>query len=103
MISFLLLHPDDNVATALEDVPAGTPVELDGESRTITREEILYEHKVALRDIPAGEKVVKYGVPIGVAYRPILAGEHVHLHNLRSLMIQWESDESGDGSWSNRI
>ena len=87
MIRFLLLHPDDNVATALEDVPAGTPVELDGESRTITREEIPYEHKVALRDIPAGEKVVKYGVPIGVAYRPILAGEHVYLHNLRSLMI----------------
>ena len=41
-------------------------------------------HKVAVRDIAAGEKVLKFGCPIGSATRPILAGQHVHVHNLRS-------------------
>ena len=41
-------------------------------------------HKVATRAIAAGEKVVKYGAPIGSAMRAIAQGEHVHTHNLRS-------------------
>jgi (2R)-sulfolactate sulfo-lyase subunit alpha len=40
-------------------------------------------HKIALRDLAAGERVIKYGVPIGVATRDIRAGEHVHVHNLK--------------------
>jgi altronate hydrolase len=40
-------------------------------------------HKVALRDIAAGEVVTKLGAPIGVAAASIGAGEHVHTHNLR--------------------
>ena len=39
-------------------------------------------HKYALRDIAAGEDVVKYGMPIGHATAPIKKGEHVHTHNL---------------------
>lgn len=39
-------------------------------------------HKVALVDIKAGDLVRKYGQPIGVATGDILAGEHVHSHNL---------------------
>ncbi len=39
-------------------------------------------HKYALRDIASGEDVVKYGMPIGHATRPIRTGEHVHVHNL---------------------
>ncbi|WP_295582975.1 UxaA family hydrolase [uncultured Oscillibacter sp.] len=88
MASFLRLHPGDNVVTALTDVPAGAPVEVDGEVLTVTREAISFEHKAALRDLAPGEPVIKYGVPIGEAYRPIRAGEHVHLHNLRSLMVE---------------
>lgn len=100
MTRFLLLHPDDNVATALADVPAGEPVELDGQLRTITREPICFEHKVALCDIPEGKEIIKYGVPIGVTYCAVHAGEHVHLHNLRSLMIERQDGENT--SWSNR-
>lgn len=40
--------------------------------------------KIALCDIAAGEKVIKYGFPIGVATRNIRAGEWVHTHNLAS-------------------
>ena len=39
-------------------------------------------HKYALRDIAAGENVIKYGMPIGHATCPIRKGEHVHVHNV---------------------
>lgn len=41
-------------------------------------------HKYALRDICAGENVIKYGYPIGHATQPIQKGEHVHTHNLKT-------------------
>jgi hypothetical protein len=34
--------------------------------------------------IAQGEKVLKYGLPIGSATRDIEAGEHVHVQNLKS-------------------
>ncbi|MBV7334560.1 UxaA family hydrolase [Chloroflexi bacterium TSY] len=41
-------------------------------------------HKIAARDIQAGEKIMKYGVPIGSAKTDIRQGDHVHLHNIKS-------------------
>ena len=37
---------------------------------------------VAIREIEAGETVVKYGTPVGRATADIAAGEPVHAHNL---------------------
>ena len=41
-------------------------------------------HKYALRDIKAGEDIIKYGNPIGHATADIKAGEHVHTHNVKT-------------------
>ena len=41
-------------------------------------------HKHALRDIAAGENIIKYGNPIGHAICDIKAGEHVHTHNMKT-------------------
>ena len=43
-------------------------------------------HKIALRDIPKGTAVVKYGYPIGIATADVKAGEFVHTHNLASAL-----------------
>lgn len=51
----------------------------------VARQDIRFLHKLALCDIAAGERVYKYGAVIGEATKPIAAGEHVHVHNLRSL------------------
>ncbi|MGH1414213.1 MAG: UxaA family hydrolase [Pelagimonas sp.] len=67
------LSPDDNVATAL------TPLK-PGEHGAV--EPIPRGHKLALRDIAAGEKVQKYAQTIGFASEDIVAGAHVHTHNL---------------------
>ncbi|MBE6641896.1 MAG: altronate dehydratase [Ruminococcaceae bacterium] len=48
-------------------------------------------HKYAVRDISAGENIVKYGMPIGHATADIKKGEHVHSHNLKTnLDGKWE-------------
>ncbi len=46
--------------------------------------EIPAGHKYALRDIKAGEYVIKYGEIIGKATADIKAGEWVHTHNVKS-------------------
>ena len=43
-------------------------------------------HKYALRDIKAGEAVIKYGNPIGIATADIKKGEHVHTHNVKTAL-----------------
>jgi altronate hydrolase len=56
-------------------------VSVDG--RTVeTRESIPRGHKIALRDIAAGESVRKFGWPIGRALHSIARGSHVHTGNL---------------------
>lgn len=69
----------------IDDVVAGS-VDLIGATRgeIMTKENISRGHKVALRDIAANEAVVKYGVRIGHATKPIARGAWVHLHNLAS-------------------
>ena len=83
----ILLHPSDNVATALRDLKAGDSVTVRlGEVTysVILREEIAFGHKYALRDIAEGEEVLKYGLPIGRALQEIRVGAWVHVHNCRS-------------------
>ena len=45
-------------------------------------EEIPFGFKIAIRDIKSGEKVYKYGEPIGIASLDIRKGEMVHVHNM---------------------
>lgn len=75
----LTVHPDDNVATLLDD-RHGESITREGLKLNAT---IPFGHKVALRSIAAGEGVIKYGAVIGVATEAIAAGDHVHVHNCR--------------------
>ncbi len=79
------IHPADNVAVALQAMPAATLVTLEGEQLRLAAD-VPAGHKFALRPIAAGGHVVKYGQPIGAATVAIAAGEHVHTHNLRTLL-----------------
>lgn len=86
----IMIDAKDNVIVTVEHLKAGDTVTyLDresGEDRTITAaEDIRIYHKLALRDIAEGEKIVKYGEHIGEADCSIPAGSHVHTHNVRSV------------------
>ena len=65
MKQFLQINPADTVAVALKDLPS-----------------IPAGHKFALRNIAAGEDVIKYGNPLGHATRDIRKGELVDHHNI---------------------
>jgi altronate hydrolase len=80
MRATLRLHGADTVAVALM---ALAPGDATGVDHVATREAIPRGHKVALRDLAAGEVVVKLGHAIGVAGLDIAVGSHVHTHNLR--------------------
>jgi len=43
-------------------------------------------HKVAVKPIAAGDPVLKFGFPIGIATRAIAPGEHVHTHNVATAL-----------------
>ncbi len=60
---YVLIHPNDNVKVNLEN-----------------------GHKYAARDIASGEKIIKYGFPIGIATEDISEGEHVHSHNMKTAL-----------------
>lgn len=82
------LHPRDNVAVALSDLPVGVSITLGEPARAIViaiREPIPFGHKFALRLIRKGEDVVKYGETIGRAVADIPAGAHVHVHNVEGI------------------
>jgi hypothetical protein len=79
----LRLHPDDNVLTLIASLAAGEQIVVDGRMVTIPKA-LALGHKLAARAIATGEKIVKYGAPIGSATRAIAPGEHVHMHNVKS-------------------
>jgi len=89
----LLAHKEgDAVAVAVRDLAPGE-VELaylDSGARATVRvsSEVPLGHKVALMDLGEGQEVIEYGERIGLTRAPIAAGEHVHVHNLRS--ARWQ-------------
>lgn len=62
-MGYVIIHPRDNVQVDMDN-----------------------GHKYALCNISAGEQVIKYGYPIGIATADIQAGEQIHSHNLKTAL-----------------
>lgn len=90
----LLLHPDDNVLVLIRTIDAGENYLVNGQAFRAHRT-LGLGHKIARRGLEAGEKILKYGVPIGSATVQIQTGDHVHLHNLRSDYLPTYAFEEG--------
>jgi hypothetical protein len=76
----IVLSAEDNVGVAVRTIARGAAVT----GALVAADEIPTGHKVALRPIAPGDKIVKFGVPVGSATKPIPAGAHVHMHNVKS-------------------
>ena len=89
MINGMIIDPKDNVAVAIEPIKKGdtiTYLDFDKKPVELTAEtDVQIYHKFAIRDIADDEPVVKYGEHIGHANGPIKKGEHVHVHNVKSV------------------
>ena len=81
----LQVAPEDDIAVALHPLEAGQTVRV-GAADVQLRDPVPAGHKFALHDIAAGAPVCRYRAPIGLATRAILAGEHVHSHNLHTAL-----------------
>lgn len=90
MIHCVLHDANDTVAVVVVE---GVKADMDltawimDEDRTIAlkaRQDIPIGHKVALKDMAAGDTVLKYGIDIGKVVAPIKAGEHAHVHNIKT-------------------
>lgn len=79
----ILLHPDDNVLVLAEPIQAGQAIEIDGQI-LVAPGAVAVGHKIARRVLVAGEKILKYGAPIGSMTAVAAAGEHIHMHNMKS-------------------
>jgi len=90
MIHFVLHDAKDTVAVVVvEGLTAGTQMQgwIMDEDRTITvkaLQDIPIGHKVALKDMAPGDTVIKYGIDMGKVVAPIQAGEHAHVHNIKT-------------------
>ena len=80
------LHPNDSVAVLVAAASRGEQCATGKDAGVELRDDVPAGHKVALRAIAAGEPVIKYGFPIGIATVDIEPGTWVHSHNLRTAL-----------------
>ena len=96
----ILLASNDDVAAALDTVESGGLITVvhntSGEAvaELVARRAIPFGHKIAVRDIANGHRVNRYGFPIGIATSEIKKGEHVHGHNMRSMLSPASKQEA---------
>lgn len=83
MDRYIQIHPNDNVAVALTDLPAGEVLHLSGRDVTL-REAIPVGHKIALADLNEQDLVIKYGYPIGHVIRRVQSGEWINEQVLKT-------------------
>lgn len=91
----LLLAPGDSVFVLRDQIDAGETVWVAGVAVAFPTR-LGLGHKIARVAVPAGDKVIKYGAPIGRATQAIAQGDHVHLHNLTSDYTPTYALDKGD-------
>lgn len=89
MIQFLVHEEADNVGVATVDIKAGQKAEglyMDSQKKIQVKclQNIPLGHKIALAPLKIEGSVIKYGHDIGRVVADIKAGEHVHIHNLKT-------------------
>lgn len=79
----LLLAPGDSVYVLRGQITAGETIRVAGHD-VLVPQALGLGHKIARIAMAPGDKVIKYGAPIGSVSAPVAPGDHVHIHNLRS-------------------
>ncbi len=85
----LKVHPKDNVLVALRDLAKGETVSYEGDEYT-TREKIPAKHKLFIKDMNAGDKVIMYGVLVGKTQSAVPAGGLMTTQNIKHAADPYE-------------
>lgn len=86
---FLVHDAKDNVGVAVTDIKAGekvtgTCLENGSQVTLEAKDPIPLGHKIALSAFKKDDNITKYGIAIGHATQSIAAGQHIHVHNVKS-------------------
>ena len=82
--NIVVLAEGDNVGVAVQPIGPGDFARSATGQNVPALEEIPLGHKIALRPIARDEKIMRFGVPVGIATADIPAGRLVHIHNVKS-------------------
>ena len=95
-----VMGPNGSGKSTLSYAIAGHPkytvtsgsITLDGET-VVLLDEINVGHKIARVGLKTGDKIIKYGAPIGSMKTDAVRGAHVHMHNMQSDYIKSHTRE----------
>ena len=76
--NYVKIKDQDNVVVVVQDTPKGTKIMED----LTANQDIPQAHKVALKEIPAGGEIIRYGVVLGYAIHDIKKGDWINEHML---------------------
>lgn len=76
------VHPSDNVAVALVDLKVGDVVSFAGQEIKILSD-TKSKHKIALKKMEAGDKIIMYGVLVGSSIGTVQKGEVLTTENVK--------------------
>lgn len=78
----LQVHPKDNVLVALVNLAKGEVLEFGGRQYTL-QEDVPAKHKFFMQDMQPGDSILMYGVLVGKAQTPLLAGSRMSTANTK--------------------
>ncbi len=81
--TFLKINPADSVVVCLQPMKKGEQIDIDGRV-IVLNQDTPAGHKVLIKDVTAGENIIKYGYPIGHATTELKAGDWVNENNLKT-------------------
>jgi altronate hydrolase len=80
--TYLQIHHHDNAIVALQDLPKGSTIQLNGHTITL-REDVAAKHKFSLESLNPGDNIYMYGVLVGKANETILQGAPITIKNIQ--------------------
>lgn len=108
MKKYLQIHSDDNILVALTDLSKGEEISYKGEQFPLT-DNIRQKHKFAVKPFEAGDKIIMYGVLVGIAAKAIPRGGSISTENVkhasgsfdgRTKEFHWQAPDVS--KWKNR-
>jgi (2R)-sulfolactate sulfo-lyase subunit alpha len=89
-IHFVVHDEGDSVGVVVvEGLKAGQPLtgwimDQDKEIKVQAQNDIPIGHKLAIKALANNDTVIKYGIDMGKVVAPIQAGQHAHVHNIKT-------------------
>jgi altronate hydrolase len=80
-ISYLQIHPKDNILVALKNLPKGAPIEFQDQIIYL-KDDVQGKHKFSIYDLQVGDQLYMYGVLVGKATQAIEAGGALNTKNV---------------------